>query len=124
MFHAFADGVGYEWINGLKALADREISAEELASAAVTFTVNTPATKEALFYRKMFQSHFEGEDAARTVPAGASIACSTPSALLWDASWTSRPPDPSGRAVLGVHCKSSYEEEPLRTTPAEVPGAS
>jgi hypothetical protein len=36
------------------------------------------------------------------VPDGPSIACSTPTAIRWDAAWASMA-DPSGRAVAGVH---------------------
>ena len=43
-----------------------------------------------------------------TVPGGASVACSTPTAVLWDASW-SKNLDPSGRAAIGVH-NSAYEK--------------
>ena len=40
------------------------------------------------------------------VPEGPSIACSTPTAIAWDASFAGRA-DPSGRAVAGVH-RDSY----------------
>ncbi len=40
--------------------------------------------------------------AAACVPGGPSIACSTPTAIRWDASFASNP-DPSGRAVADVH---------------------
>lgn len=46
--------------------------------------------------------------ATQTVPGGASVACSTPTAVLWDASW-SKNLDPSGRAATGVH-NSAYEK--------------
>ena len=105
----FSDGVGYNWINGLKALAEEEVSAEELASAPSLFPINTPATKEAFLYRKMFHSHFPQDDAARTVPGGPSIACSTPAAVEWDSSWRSAA-DPSGRAVVGVHGVRDWTE--------------
>lgn len=102
----FSDGVGYSWIDSLRDLAEREVSDEELAGAAQRFAVNPPASKEAYFYRSLFESHFPGESAARCVPHGMSIACSTPTAVRWDASFSGRA-DPSGRAVAGVH-KSAY----------------
>ena len=40
--------------------------------------------------------------AARTVPYGKSVACSTPTALEWDAKFKEMA-DPSGRAVMDVH---------------------
>jgi asparagine synthase (glutamine-hydrolysing) len=39
------------------------------------------------------------------VPGGPSIACSTPAAIEWDASFKANA-DPSGRAVRGVHQSS------------------
>ncbi|GAA0914431.1 asparagine synthase B [Rothia nasimurium] len=98
----FSDGVGYGWIDGLKAHAESMVSDREFAAAAARFPVNTPATKEAYFYRTIFERHFPGEACANTVPGGKSIACSSPAALAWDPAFASAA-DPSGRAVRGVH---------------------
>lgn len=98
----FSDGVGYAWIDSLKSLADSEVSAEQLSFASFRFPHNTPTTKEAYFYRSIFASHFPQESAAKTVPGGPSIACSTPAALEWDLKWKDAA-DPSGRAISGVH---------------------
>lgn len=98
----FSDGVGYGWIDGLKAHAEAQVSDADFAAAAERFPVNPPATKEAYWYRVLFERHFPGEACARTVPGGKSIACSSPAALAWDASFA-RMADPSGRAVVGVH---------------------
>ncbi|KJV37123.1 asparagine synthase B [Luteibacter yeojuensis] len=98
----FSDGVGYGWIDGLKAHAEAMVSDREFAAAAARFPVNTPATKEAFFYRTIFEKHFPGEACAATVPGGKSIACSSPAALAWDPSFAAAA-DPSGRAVRGVH---------------------
>ena len=46
-----------------------------------------------------------GDAAAQTVPGGKSIACSSPAAIAWDASFANAA-DPSGRAVKGVHEKA------------------
>ena len=102
----FSDGVGYSWIDPLKELAAREVSDEQLRQARFRFPTHTPATKEAYLYRAIFDSHFPGESAAATVPHGMSIACSTPTAIRWHASFQNRA-DPSGRAVAGVH-KNAY----------------
>jgi len=102
----FSDGVGYAWIDTLKATAEREVSDDELARAHFRFPRNTPATKEALLYRSIFERHFPGEEAAAVVPEGKSIACSTPTALAWEKAFAEMA-DPSGRAVRGVH-KESY----------------
>lgn len=98
----FSDGVGYGWIDGLKAHAEQSISDREFAAAATRYPFNTPATKEAYFYRRIFEQHFPGEACAATVPGGKSIACSSPAALAWDPAFAGLA-DPSGRAVRGVH---------------------
>ncbi|PWK89764.1 asparagine synthase B [Fulvimonas soli] len=98
----FSDGVGYGWIDGLKAHAEQAVSDREFAAAAARFPYNTPATKEAYLYRAIFERHFPGEACAATVPGGKSIACSSPAALAWDPAFAAMA-DPSGRAVRGVH---------------------
>jgi asparagine synthase (glutamine-hydrolysing) len=98
----FSDGVGYRWIDSLKATAEERISSAQMENAKYRFPHNTPPTKEAYMYREIFESHFPGESAAQAVPGGPSIACSTPTAIAWDAAFANNA-DPSGRAVLGVH---------------------
>jgi len=109
----FSDGVGYGWIDGLKAHAERAVSDREFAAAASRFPYNTPATKEAYFYRRIFEQHFPGEACAITVPGGKSIACSSPAALAWDPAFAAAA-DPSGRAVAGVH-RQALEAGPAPT---------
>ena len=101
----FSDGVGYGWIDGLKAHADDLISDREFAAAAARFPFNTPDTKEAYFYRRIFEQFYPGEACAATVPGGKSIACSSPAALVWDPAFAAMA-DPSGRAVRGVHAQA------------------
>lgn len=98
----FSDGVGYGWIDGLKAHAEQHVSDREFAAAAGRFPINTPQTKEAYYYRAIFDRLFPGDACARTVPGGKSIACSSPAAIAWDAAFANAA-DPSGRAVAGVH---------------------
>ncbi|MBX3689825.1 asparagine synthase B [Dokdonella sp.] len=98
----FSDGVGYGWIDGLKAHAEQAVSDREFAAAAARFPYNTPATKEAYFYRCLFERSFPGAACAATVPGGKSIACSSPAAIAWDPAFATAA-DPSGRAVAGVH---------------------
>ncbi|MGB1374367.1 MAG: asparagine synthase-related protein, partial [Rhodothermales bacterium] len=98
----FSDGVGYGWIDYLKAHAEERVSDQDMARAAFRFPINTPDTKEGYFYRSIFEELFPSESAARCVPGGKSVACSTPEALAWDAAFASQA-DPSGRAVKGVH---------------------
>ncbi|TAL72449.1 MAG: asparagine synthase B [Rhodanobacter sp.] len=98
----FSDGVGYGWIDELKAHAEKSVSDREFAAAAARFPFNTPETKEAYFYRRIFESHYPSPAAVATVPGGKSIACSSPAAIAWDPSFA-KLADPSGRAVKSVH---------------------
>lgn len=104
----FSDGVGYSWIDALKATADKTITERQMKHAERLFPYNTPQSKEAYWYRSIFQHHFHREVAAQTVPGGPSIACSTPAAIAWDAAFQSAA-DPSGRAIAGVH-NEAYAE--------------
>jgi asparagine synthase (glutamine-hydrolysing) len=101
----FSDGVGYNWIDTLKEVAAEQVSDLELENAAFRFPINTPMTKEGYYYRSIFETRFPGDQAAKTVPGGKSVACSTPEALAWDNS-LNNVIDPSGRAVQQVHKKS------------------
>lgn len=101
----FSDGVGYGWIDGLKAHAETQVSDRELAAADRRFPVNPPQTKEAYYYRMLFEQCYPGAACAETVPGGKSIACSSPAAIAWDASFAAMA-DPSGRAVAGVHAQA------------------
>ncbi len=98
----FSDGVGYGWIDGLKDHADLMITDEQMAAAEQRYPHNTPTTKEAYFYRELFEQAFPTDGAAKTVPGGKSIACSTEAALKWDEAFANMA-DPSGRAVKDVH---------------------
>lgn len=101
----FSDGVGYSWIDQLKAIASEQVSDEEFERAAERFPINTPMTKEEYCYRRIYEEHFPSESAAKCVPSLPSVACSTPIALEWDAAFK-KMADPSGRAV-NVHVNSN-----------------
>ncbi|EKS7793126.1 asparagine synthase B [Edwardsiella piscicida] len=101
----FSDGVGYSWIDSLKAAAAVQVSDQALANARFRFPYNTPTSKEAYLYRDIFEQLFPLPSAAECVPGGASVACSSAKAIEWDASLR-KMDDPSGRAV-GVH-QSAY----------------
>lgn len=98
----FSDGVGYSWIDTLKAITSEAVSDEQMAHAAERFPINPPQNKEEYYYRSIFEEHFPSESAAKSVPSVPSVACSTAEALAWDASFKGMN-DPSGRAVAGVH---------------------
>ncbi|MBB1364553.1 MULTISPECIES: asparagine synthase B [unclassified Shewanella] len=101
----FSDGVGYSWIDGLKAHAAENVDDVQFANAKFRFPYNTPESKEAYFYRSFFEEFFPLASAAETVPGGKTVACSTPEALLWDVSLQGLN-DPSGRAVKNVHASA------------------
>ena len=104
----FSDGVGYSWIDSLREYAETQVSDQMLANAKYRYPINTPLTKEAYFYRSIFAEFFPLESAARTVPYGKSVACSTSAAIAWDKAFAGMA-DPSGRAVTGIH-EHSYKE--------------
>mmetsp|Transcript_75346 Transcript_75346/g.147876 ORF Transcript_75346/g.147876 Transcript_75346/m.147876 type:complete len:598 (-) Transcript_75346:362-2155(-) len=104
----FSDGVGYSWIDSLKAHAEQVVSEQQMKTAHNRFPVKTPRTKEAYLYRDLFARHFgENTSAADTVGWQDSIACSSEVALKWDKAFQGRA-DASGRAVLGVH-EAAYD---------------
>lgn len=105
----FSDGVGYGWIDGLKAHADAHVTDADFAAAEQRFPINPPQTREAYFYRRIFEQQFPGDGCASTVPGGKSIACSSPAAIAWDAAFANAA-DPSGRAVAGVHQAALVED--------------
>lgn len=101
----FSDGVGYNWIDSLKELVKTKVTDEQLANAKYRFPINPPQNKEEYHYRSIFSELFPSDSAASCVPSVPSVACSTPEALAWDASFKNMP-DPSGRAVKSVHTEA------------------
>ena len=98
----FSDGVGYSWIDTLRAHADEQVSDQAFADAEVRFPIQTPRSKEEYLYRSIFSEHFPSNAAALTVPSVPSVACSSPVALAWDKAFQNAN-EPSGRAVAAVH---------------------
>jgi len=105
----FSDGVGYNWIDSLKVMVAEKVTDEMMNTAKFRFPINTPMSKEEYFYRSIFTEHFPSDSAASCVPSVPSIACSTPIALEWDASFKNNA-DPSGRSVGSVHLEG-YESK-------------
>jgi asparagine synthase (glutamine-hydrolysing) len=81
----FSDGVGYSWITGIIDFCEKAISDEEFSLAALKYPHNTPATKEAYYFRRIFEKHFPQPQAAKTV-------------LKWVPKWQKNA-DPSGRVA-------------------------
>lgn len=98
----FSDGVGYHWIDTLRKLTSERVSDRQFANAAHRFPIHTPMNKEEYYYRSLFEEAFPSESAARCVAHEASVACSTQTALEWDAAFKDVN-EPSGRSVRGVH---------------------
>ncbi|SPP85355.1 asparagine synthetase [glutamine-hydrolyzing] 2 [Drosophila guanche] len=82
----FSDGVGYNWIDSIRRVATSHVSDEDFAQSYKRFPFNTPTTKEAFYYRSIFEELFPLKSAARTV-------------IRWvpRLDWGC-PEDPSGRA--------------------------
>lgn len=100
----FSDGVGYGWINGLKNRCESKVSDQQLKDATSRFPEKTPKTKEAYYYRTIFEQKFPHARACVVVPWAKSVACSTERALQWEKSWQTMD-EPSGRAV-NIHSSS------------------
>lgn len=105
----FSDGVGYNWIDSLKVMVNEKVTDEMMRTAKFRFPINTPMSKEEYFYRSIFTEHFPSDSAASCVPSVPSIACSTPIALEWDASFKNNA-DPSGRSVGSVHLEGYVKQ--------------
>ncbi|TLD39665.1 glutamine-hydrolyzing asparagine synthase [Venturia nashicola] len=91
----FSDGVGYGWIDGLKDTAELHVSDEDMKNIKKDkphWGDDIPDTKEAYWYRTMFDEHFP--------PYCASTV------MRWQPTWVKQT-DPSGRAIA-VHDKK-YE---------------
>lgn len=85
----FSDGVGYGWIDYLKDTTTSLITDEEFAWGSRKFPHNTPATKEAYYYRKVYEDIF-------------GVGCAVTTAKKWipNQEWSGVSADPSGRAQL------------------------
>ncbi len=87
----FSDGVGYGWIDRLKAEAESHVSDYLLSLAPERFPVNTPVTKEEYHYRTIFENLFPQRGREYTVQK-----------WIPKTEWAGVGYDPSGRAQ-GCH---------------------
>ena len=78
----FSDGVGYGWIDALKDHAEIHVTDEMMKNPRPEWGSDIPDTKEAYWYRTMFDEHFP--------PSCASTV------MRWTPTW-SKQTDPSGR---------------------------
>lgn len=89
----FSDGVGYGWIDALKDEAEKKVSDEDMKNPKKEWGDDIPDSKEAYWYRTMFDEHFPSY-CADTV-------------MRWTPTW-SKQTDPSGRAIA-IH-EQKYED--------------
>ena len=54
------EGVGEDWVSILQRRLASLVSDAEMAEAHITYPVNTPQTKEELYYRRIYDEHFHG----------------------------------------------------------------
>ncbi|CAG8959693.1 hypothetical protein HYFRA_00001598 [Hymenoscyphus fraxineus] len=85
----FSDGVGYGWIDALKDNAELHVTDEMMKNPKPEWGTDIPDTKEAYWYRTMFDEHFPPYCAE--------------SVVRWVPTW-SKQTDPSGRAI-SIHNK-------------------
>ena len=112
----FSDGVGYSWVDSIRARALEHISGEHLERAASLFPEDPPVNPEMMWMRSLFERAFvdgrrSGRSSLATIGTGRSIACSTPEAICWDPQWERLAGDISGRAIGDVH--HAAVEQPL-----------
>ena len=98
----FSDGVGYNWIDSIKDMANKTISGTVWSRRKALFPTHTPKTKEAMWYRLHFDKYFQMPGVSLLVPYGKSCACSSDTAARWAGN---EKDDASGRSVK-VHIKS------------------
>ena len=89
-----SDGVGYNCIDQLIYYCASKVSDEQLDNASIEFPYNSPTTKEAYFYRVLFNKYYPQLSAAQTV-------------RKWIPKWQENQ-DPSGRANA-AHVKADIE---------------
>jgi len=108
----FSDGVGYGWVDALRERAGSVVSDADLARAPALYPEKSPANKEMVWMRRMFEARFvegraSGRSALLTIGDGRSVACSTPEALSWDPEWASMSGDISGRTMGALHARGA-----------------
>ncbi len=96
----FSDGVGYGWVDALKDSAEKYVSDTQMKQPKAEWGSDAPDTKEAYWYRLMFDELFPPQ-CASTV-------------MRWTPTWTKQT-DPSGRyAVLQRRYRTSQSDRSFR----------
>lgn len=91
----FSDGVGYGWIDALKDTAEQQVTDEMMKNPKPEWGTDIPDTKEAYWYRCIFDEHFP-PTCAETV-------------MRWVPKWVKQS-DPSGRAIASHQQKYATSE--------------
>ncbi|CAL3967445.1 unnamed protein product [Diplocarpon coronariae] len=91
----FSDGVGYGWIDALKDQAELHITDEMMKNPNPAWGTDIPDSKEAYWYRTIFDEHFPAQ-CADTV-------------MRWTPTWSNQT-DPSGRAIATHNQKYDTKE--------------
>ncbi|KAL9048035.1 MAG: hypothetical protein Q9162_007882 [Coniocarpon cinnabarinum] len=92
----FSDGVGYGWIDALRDNAELHVTDEQMKHPKPEWGNDVPETKEAYWYRCMFDEHFP-PSCAGTVER-------------WVPKW-SEERDPSGRAMASHNAKYEHVKQ-------------
>ncbi len=91
----FSDGIGYSWIDDLRKFCENTVSDKQFAKAKDLYQHNTPSTKEAFYFRQLFEEMYPQDHALKTVKK-------------WIPKWQDNE-DPSGR-VSNAHNESLITE--------------
>lgn len=63
----FSDGVGYSWIDSLKLESDHKVTDSEFDQRSTRWPEDTPDTKEAYWYRDVFEHYFPQNACTKSV---------------------------------------------------------
>ena len=85
----FSDGVGYNWIDSLIESCNQRVTDEELSGAGEKYEYNTPQSKEAYYFREIFEGYYKNCDKVSEY-------------WIPNTDWEGVKADPSGRAQ-GIH---------------------
>jgi asparagine synthase (glutamine-hydrolysing) len=102
----FSDGVGYEWVDGLKDLAEALVSDDDFSLASTLYPFNTPSSKEAFLYRRIFSEIYKHPAVEKQTSK-------------WIPRWQDYNTDPSGRANK-VHAKTTEVQHEIFATGASL----
>lgn len=56
------EGVGLNWVDDLQAFCAAHVTDEEFDKATTLYKINPPQSKEEMYYRKIFESHYQNMD--------------------------------------------------------------